>query len=519
MIIACCVFVFLWSCEDDIEKLDTESEQALLTEEEATSLLLLKESNTISFEEAAKEAMEFASYLDEIDPQVNGRMRHRNIQNSQRVTIKGFSETVNGRVSEVDSLTIAYVFNFSGSNTEENGYVVMSGDERVPGIYTYAFEGAVGDTVYDPGLSFFFGNLEGFVRTEIEKFNQYYDSILTDAVAKLVASLPDSVLDELDTTGNGRLKLNEPCLSLARMKNTEDERCLSIYTTTSTHYSSWSTIENKGPFINVRWNQGDDWDPYNDSAYVNDYIYYMTGEKRLCSNGRYIPVGCGPVAVAQIASFHEHPNAMDGITYNWNGLTSQPRVNWSANPDLRSQVACLMRSVGERVKVSWECDGGSGTDRDDINQGMKAMGYNISSKHSYNSNSIKNNLRNEQIPVLIAGYSFRERKGLWPFRRWDHSRGHYFVIDGYKKRKRTKTTTVRTYDSYSRLLSTITYRSTEYNEFWHCNMGWGESSSTTWYVPGVFDTKNPPSNARITKEGSEYYYRYKMEIWYNIWPN
>lgn len=165
----------------------------------------------------------------------------------------------------------------------------------------------------------------------------------------------------------------------------------------------------KGPWLSTEWGQRA---PYN---------YYMP-YKENSSNEKY-PVGCGPLAMAQIIAYHKHAA---NTNYNWDLFANTPTV--TAGTTGAYQAASFMREVGLAMGAKQDSYTGW-TVANDLNKYVPAFnsyGYDatMNSDLTNSTNWVKGlfNFTKSDIasgkPVLIVGFSSEA--------------GHAFVVDGYQ---------------------------------------------------------------------------------------
>ena len=183
------------------------------------------------------------------------------------------------------------------------------------------------------------------------------------------------------------------------------------------------------------------------------------------------PVGCVPLALAQIITFNEFPNwsSWNEHTASWSEIQSF----WHSNPGASSTnaglaIATMLRGIGIGVFAIYTRNW---TFALPINAGnfLSLMGYqNVQVRRTYYEDGILNMLRNNK-PVFVAAVS-----GI--------TNGHAWVIDGYMIRERG---TVR---------QTLV----------HCVFGWG-GRSNGWYESGIFNASRGaliPNNTHNQTPGS-----------------
>lgn len=221
-------------------------------------------------------------------------------------------------------------------------------------------------------------------------------------------------------------------------------------------------INRIGPFTTTLWDQG--WD-----FWPNAYNHKMP--PLTCEGSSYTaPAGCVTVAVAQLLAhirpYMNVPRYTDNSTINvdWNMLKQTPTVDdWDgARYDL---MGSLMRCVADGVQSSSVCNGGSASTSADMNNAINyaRQFISISNLQDFSTQSCKVSLDNFQ--TVLASGSRSSMTGTGKI-------GHAWLVDGYAVCKKGilngnngTTDIVNKYDLYL-----------------HCNLGWGASAATGWYL-------------------------------------
>lgn len=232
--------------------------------------------------------------------------------------------------------------------------------------------------------------------------------------------------------------------------------------------SGGSTHLQVGPLLQTRWGQG--------VGYNNLAPHMGCGY----SNGR-APTGCVATAMAQVMKYWEYPN-----NYNWSIM---PDKIYSSTPSSSSvtEVAKLMRDIGDDVNMNYACSGSGAYSRDARNAFVYDYGYSSYTSYiNYNEQTIRQQLDYDK-PVILEGFNQA------------YTAGHAWVCDGYKLIKYTTIHNPGTYYEYE------TY--TISNLYFHMNMGWNDSfnPNSNWFYHGV--------------EASNFYdYSYRNKMIINIHP-
>jgi streptopain len=173
-----------------------------------------------------------------------------------------------------------------------------------------------------------------------------------------------------------------------------------------------------GPLVQTNWGQADG---YNNLApdYGCDYPF----------NGRAFS-GCVATAIAQIMRYHEYPQ-----WYEWSVMPDVVINKTGYNADV---VSGLMRNIGDRVDMSWGCEGAdiplipnaSGADDDDMDNVFQSYGYVNAHQIGYDGTGNYEDVKDELDagrPVLFSGC---EEGSFGPI---SYPNGcHAWVGDGYR---------------------------------------------------------------------------------------
>lgn len=95
----------------------------------------------------------------------------------RKVTINSNLKTKSGENEAPE----VYLCNFS----DDGGYAIISGDDRVSGALSCSGEGNLQDTIDNPGLAMFLGQVEDYIQVKLEEFQNLEDSIYYSMVEKL----------------------------------------------------------------------------------------------------------------------------------------------------------------------------------------------------------------------------------------------------------------------------------------------------------------------------------------------
>lgn len=248
-----------------------------------------------------------------------------------------------------------------------------------------------------------------------------------------------------------------------------------------------------GPFLEVRWGQGE---PYNTYCYS--------------SSNQLSPTGCVATALAQIFSYTEYPTNMP-IYYDYNNYHVL-YINWdtlkghiSSKEDCNctstthTQLAEIFRQIGEKVGMTYTPTDSWATTNPVLIY-LDELGYSHSGFIDYNENSVINSLSNNNI-VYIAG------------QKNSTDAGHVWVLDGYKSLTQTTKTYRRPAGQLDwTLISSYTY-SYAYNHF---NWGW-DGDGNGYFTEGVFKSNSPYDlDDGVSSSSNSNNYSYEVGIIANI---
>lgn len=160
------------------------------------------------------------------------------------------------------------------------------------------------------------------------------------------------------------------------------------------------------------------------------YNYYCPPKNSGTGNQ---PVGCSPVACAQVFQFLCSHFGL-GMEFSWNGLSGyMHNVHLPHVSTLYEYTTpLLLRYVGVVLGANYGDNCTSVTFAADKIQNFYSSVLISSTKQSYSAEKVKQNLTSG-MPILVSGYSGTILG--YP----DYSNGHTYIIDGYK-RYRTKYT-------------------------------------------------------------------------------
>ncbi|MDR0892099.1 MAG: C10 family peptidase [Mediterranea sp.] len=412
------------------------------------------------------------------------------------------------RASETASFpdTVAYAFNYANG-----GYAIIAADKRItPSILAYADTGS-SDTD-NPGVALFLQNLKSYALKSISDFQQKKDSLTNSVVSKICPTTRTDTLsgDDYDinvTQGWGQAK--KPDIPAGDDSSREK---------TTVSEGDYTSIEGVHPLLPVEWGQ---YFPFNELVKYNN-----------CLDGT-APTGCVPLAIAQIMTYWQYPNSVDGHTMHWPILrhyTARPNAyhNVSGKDSIPATLAdisgaeCsvfaydssnLLEILGRHFKVHYACGDTefyTGNIPLLINY-LDTLGYSLTLSSNYNYLNVKASLNNG-CPVFIGGENDLDE----PFHY-----GHAWVIDGYQRLQKAIYTRVEVWNGGHKIFDQTTTTYT-YGNYLHHNWGWyGDSNG--YYAEGVFDSTESHLSSHLgelpTRTGGFYDFSHGIRILSNIHPD
>lgn len=350
-------------------------------------------------------------------------------------------------------------------NYEDNaGFVMVAADKRATDIYAYSHTGNldVDDAIENSGFGVF---MEGAVAL----YGQEIDRPLIPG----------------DTTNDGFIDLpgdkygDIPYLAIEVINGV----------TYRVRLERDKSISKKTPLVSVKWSQKHPYNYYCPSCSWSseDNEYYR---------GKCV-AGCGPVAAAQIMSYHKYPASYAGYEFDWSVMNESPSYQYKEEPDDNIlMIARLIREIGREANADYGKETSAYTSK--MKKTFVEFGYNVTGVDDYDVNKVKASVYNNR-PVFAGG---SKKSGS----------GHFWVIDGYDHLV-TRKTYYYNYAPYN----VYDVRDSDNRIYVHCNWGWGgngKNENSTYPDKGYF-----LNDAFIVTIGDEERaYVKNREIIYNIYP-
>lgn len=479
----------------------------------------------ISAEEAQETALATAMQMREVEGIVTkAPLKIGSIEVVKGDTRKPYVPTKgNAKPEQAD----VYIVNFANNQ----GYVITSGDRRVPGVLAYNSYGHLGDTISNTGQAILFSYMQEYIEEQRAAFEANKEKLATQTEEAIFKQLSKERQAELIKEGyfdeNGkRIKskyepdLLRACANIAPKRITadfnpkqdeEDERGVLLYTEST----GWKTSVVKPPLIKTLWAQSKDY---------NDKVSIQCGSDQA-------PVGCVAVAVGQMLAYYKKPAVFKGRTMHWNDMTkvdagamfsSIDNYSVGSNPTAVEDIQYLLAHLGDGnlLDMDYGC-GSSGSNIVKAIETFITLGYIVNQQSGYNNDIVVQQIVNNN-PVYIRGWSEKKEHRLLGINFYNtYESGHAWLLDGYVSQNNTITYYIECPIWQGRYKTTQIVVKTRYESIAlvHNNFGWGGSTygysgATGWYNVGIFDTKkyNIPSNTY--KSGSEGNYQYDIKTMY-----
>lgn len=324
--------------------------------------------------------------------------------------------------------TLFYIVNIN----ENNGFVIISGDKRVPELLAVIENGSFNKetSMKNNGFKLFFSRIPKYIENTVKIFNNNLNTI-KDSIENL-----------------GRLR---------SFNNS--------YSTSSIVYSDWQETDRTTPLVPVTWGQED---PYN-------YQIKKVGDS-------HCPTGCQPVSIAQILATHKNIKKIEDLYIDWDLLTFRKTIPIKYSIDYSSysnyskavdNVSKLLSKIGNMIGVEYNL-GGSGSHKNKPIDFFRKIGYKyVSDLKDFNMSEVASSIVEYKLPVLLSG--------------GNGNTGHSWITDGTMTQERT----ISLYDH-----GLLLHSHKEQRTLMHFNWGWngfcnGYYSPDILSVDGIIEKDNP----------------------------
>lgn len=471
-------FFFFVGCENTNEvKKEEATEQPDLTNEEMKRLVLLDTSYAFTESQIKDNALYLAEKF------LNQDGIKRSIAEVKMVpshyTLTGKTEIKTDFAIAKPETPSLYAVNFN----DNHGYVLLSGDKRVPHTWATVAAGTLDDNAHI-GLQIFMSDAIITMDTRVAEVEATRgDSIFNSMVSKLQAAITKEKSSK--STANGR---EEPCLKIYVPGKSQSRTsscggdCFYRSSTVVLQTVNNHTYVSR-PLLSTLWDQGP---PYNNGQ--PDGGCNTRGD---CGNNSRYLAGCVAIAESQVvAHYYAKRNNQ------WQDIVNKPCNSYTGQE--AEMVANLNHSIylDYGIYVSRQCGStGAGAVVGDLNltdpRGISPKyGLVEGEWRDWNTGDVRNSLANGSPVVTMA---FRDlccvNWGLFKWPCWGCGGGHEWVVDGMRDES-TTTTYRHTYwyegvDCTDEVGGQYTYSSTTTPQTKiHQNWGWGPRSGSDpsdWY--------------------------------------
>ncbi len=367
--------------------------------------LSINENHYVSYEDALKAAL---SVINGNQPKVNGGRK------APKKTRNSVSDYYEYTYNDSDSSNVRFhVFNFDGNE----GFVLVSADNRTTPIFAYSDNGTLDIDQSMKNTSF---------KEYMEDLVKYYKYQTRERPLPFI-EVPDTFL--APTLWHG-----------------EWYRARIVNDTITT-----------GPLISATWNQTFPYNYYCPAVDTDNPHYYYA------LNGR-AAVGCVPVAIGQIMSYHEFPSSYNNVSFDWNLIKHSDYYLFNDTSAYSLETAKLLRQTGICANVVYGYSSSSNFNK--AKAAFTNLGYNYSYSN-FSQSTVLSSVQN-RLPVYIRGEDSDDE-------------GHAWVIDGISIYRQTVY-----YYTYNYPYTYCFNEITDTNYF-HCNWGWGGLSNGFYLSPFSVD--------------------------------
>lgn len=449
-------------CEEDLPQqlpLGTSHQEKVTTA--LNFKALYSKHHTMSWEDAALFAERSAEcFLNEDNPSELRSGKQRRIVNNGFVLKKEKRNSLrNASIQNQLPDTLAYICNFADSM----GFAIICADDRVGcPILACVDNGIIEDSVENPGLAIFLENAYDFIEDKILNFEEKKDSL---------RKIADEFIKNWETESKAVLK--------------------NVYTGTFT----MTKDEEVKPLLFTTWGQSSS--PYNDLT-----------KTCLSDISGHAPAGCWATAIAQLMAYYKYPSYVEYVNngsairnyIDWQAILQKKNASSFTDLKTRKQVANLLFYVGKNIKMKYDCDGSSTSEKDAMTY-LKKIGYKKCDSQDYSFSKVRSELMKNR-PVLMNG---KKKKVLFV-----SYEGHAWVVDGYS------TSIVEDYSyriDMEKNESKYWVTKTVYkNSLLHINWGWA-GNNNGYFAEGCFNTANAIQyDSQEGDSHSDYKYNNKIHI-------
>lgn len=444
-LIALSIFMTVVSCSktQDVEKNTIQNESSIieLAPEEIVSIAY-DEPVELQAAEVLAIAKDFPLELSPVSKSNAGKLKYT-INKKVYLNEDGELTNANTNLKGTNKISLPiYDVDVSNSTLQMKAYICA--DERFPEVIAFVPVNPKSQFVIAEHPMYAYAL--GITADRIKYFNKLKDSLREKTIEKIKDKI--GVLPEKD--------LYKSVKHLIRSKNSIPTKSLVTGTIPTL------VINKIGPFTTTLWDQG--WD-----FWPNAYNHKMP--ELTCGGSPYTaPAGCVTVAVAQLLA-HIHPamsvpKYTDNTTLNvdWSLLKQSPTVD-DLGGDRYDLMGSLMRRVADGVQSTSACSDGSASTSANMTNAVNYVRQlaNIGNLQNFSVQTCKSSLDN--LKIVLASGSRSSVSGTGKI-------GHAWLVDGYAVCKKG---TVNGNNGSNDIVN-------RYDLYLHCNLGWGATSATGWYL-------------------------------------
>lgn len=236
--------------------------------------------------------------------------------------------------STTDLSESIYVVNYDN----EEGFAILSADDRMPQLLGYSDQGNITDSIDNPGLQIVMNNISCYA-------------------ANSSRAIIDDPLPPTDTIG---------------------------YDTITT-VSSWTGIPT-GPFLSTKWDQD----------------YPLNEKAPMCTSHpepHHMPAGCGALAATMVASYYKYPYYIGLTEIDWDTINAKTYA-YTLQVKYANQLAEVSATMASASNSSYGCSETS-VSHGGIADALKYFNYTMSESR-YDNDYVRTSIQNGKIVLITA---------------------------------------------------------------------------------------------------------------------
>lgn len=382
----------------------------------------------VNFITASQEKEDFAGYNTKtVNPQLKLKSKfyaeNKNVIATKKASTKEISVPI-------------YEFYIEGKEKNEDGLIVVSGDERAPKVIGYI-----------PNIN---DNSQTLSTTnyllELSKLSLLEDVLFIERVKdSLRLSTREKIAQELNIDVN---KINfEDIKKYLAIESEPLSKAKPI------QYPPTQILSYVTPMCTTQWNQTS---PYNNKLPIGNVEGY--------SSATNYYAGCGVIAVSQLIAFLEPTITANDININWSLLKERTYISNSDSEQKKNMMGYFIKKIYEETKAypNFNSSGyvtSVSTTESNLEKVIKNYST-CSSRLGWNPDVVRNSLL-ANCPILTMGQGTRTN---------GEKVGHAFIVDGYMMCRMNVGGQYLSLDTKTKELVKI------YDLYFRANLGWGGSS-------------------------------------------